>query len=73
MKETRNYYTTPSNCTDHTTFGGYVNNGDFCTEYPQKKGEHAERIFSDWSFDHRCKKNAENRDRQKNYTKKGNK
>ena len=29
----------------------------------------AERIFSDWKFDEKCRKNAENRDRNKNYKK----
>ena len=63
----KNYYTPTSNYTDHSTFGGYVNNGDFFTEYPQKKGEYAERIISDWKFDQQCKRNAENRDRSKQF------
>ena len=53
--------------TDRTTFGGYVTNGDFCTEYPQKKGEYIDRIFSDWAFDERCRKNAESRKRRNDY------
>ena len=37
MKETRNYYTTPSNYADHTTFSGEINIEDFNTYSPNKK------------------------------------
>ena len=37
MKDTRNYYTTPSNYTDHTTFGGEITIEDFNTCSPNKK------------------------------------
>lgn len=71
MKETRNYYTTPSNCTDHTTFGGKISNYSFNAHTTMS--DIASQIISDWKFDKQCKRNAENRDEQKNYTKKGNK
>ena len=70
MKETRNYYTTPSNCTDHTTFGGNISNYSF--DAHTTMSDIAEQIISGWKFDQQCKRNAENRDRQKNFTKKGN-
>ena len=66
---TGNYYTTGNYKPDHTTFGGIISNGDFCTEYSQKPGEHIKDIISDWIFDQQCKKNVENRDRNKNYKK----
>lgn len=66
MTETKNYYTTTRNYADHSTFGGYINLGDFCTEYPQKKCEWTNRIIQDWKFDMCCKRNSENRDRNKN-------
>lgn len=75
MTNNRNYYTTSSNYSDHSTFGGEIYFSDFNTEYrdnDQKESSIAKRIMSDWNFDQQCKKNAENRDRQKNYTKKGN-
>ena len=37
MKETRNYYTTPSNYKTHTTFGGEITIEDFNTYSPNKK------------------------------------
>ena len=64
---TRNYYRTENYKPDHSTcgskidnygFGGYVSMADM-----------AESIISDWKFDDDCKKNAENRDRKKNYKK----
>ena len=66
---TRNYYTPSNYKSDHSTFGGLISNGDFCTEYSQKPGEHIKDIISDWTFDRQCKKNVENRDRNKNYKK----
>ena len=66
---TRNYYATGIYNPDHSTFGGMISNGDFCTEYSQKPGEHIKDIISDWTFDKRCKRNVENRDRNKNYKK----
>ena len=66
---TRKYYTTGNYKQNYSTFGGMVSNGDFCTEYSQKPGEHIKDIISDWTFDQQCKKNVENRDRNKNYKK----
>ena len=76
MRETRNYDKTLNNYEDHTRFGGHVRLSDFDI-YPSledQNGYHtmaniAERIISDWKFDEQCKKNAENRDRKKNYKK----
>ena len=71
MEITRNYYTTGNYKTDHTTFGGTINFSDFCTDHnrSEKSKSWAERIMSDWRFDEQCKKNALNRDRNKNYKK----
>ena len=68
---TRNYYTTGNYKTDNTTFGGTINFSDFCTDNnrSEKSKSWAERIVSDWRFDEQCKKNALNRDRNKNYKK----
>ena len=68
---TRNYYTTGNYKTDHTTFGGTINFSDFCTDHnrSEKSKSWAERIESDWKFDEQCRKNALNRDRNKNYKK----
>ena len=68
MKDTRNYYTTPSNyTTDHTRFGGNIYNYDY--EGYNSMSDIASRIISDWKFDEKCKKKAENRDRARNYKK----
>ena len=66
---TRNYYTTVNYRTDHSTFGGTINFSDFCTDHnrSEKSKSWAERIVSDWKFDEQCKKNMENRNRNKNY------
>ena len=71
MEITRNYYTTGNYKTDHTTFGGTITFSDFCTDHnrSEKSKSWAERIMSDWRFDEQCKKNALNRDRNKNYKK----
>ena len=67
MKETRNYYTTPSNYTDHTTFGGVIYNYDF--DGYSSISDIASRIIADKRFDEQCKQDAANRDRNKNYKK----
>ena len=66
---TRNYYTTGSYNPDYSTFGGTINFSDFCTDHhrAEKSKSWAERIVSDWKFDEQCKKNMENRNRNKNY------
>ena len=68
---TRNYYTTGNYNPDYSTFGGIINFSDFCTDYnrSEKSKSWAERIVSDWKFDEQCKKNMENRNRNKNYKK----
>lgn len=58
---TENYYRTRNYKPNHSTFGGIISNGDFCTECSQKPGEHIEDIISDWRFDEQCRKNIENR------------
>ena len=70
MKETRNYYTAPSNYIDHTTFGGDISNYSFNAHTTMS--DIASQIISSWKFDQQCKQNAKNRDEKKNYTKKGN-
>lgn len=51
---------------NHNTFGGLINNSDFCTDYEGTRSI-ADRIITDWKFDMRCKKNIEQRDKYKNY------
>ena len=67
---TRNIITS-SNYYEPNTFGGYIYLSDFCTDHnrSEKSKSWAERIVSDWKFDEQCKKNAESRDRNKNYKK----
>ena len=64
---TRNYYTTGSYKGDHSTCGSVIYNYDFDGYVSMK--DMAERIISDWKFDEQCRKNAENRDKNKNYKK----
>lgn len=68
---TENYYRTRNYNFDHSTYGGIINFSDFCTDYnrSEKSKSWAERIVSDWKFDEKCRKNVENRDRNKNYKK----
>lgn len=68
---TKNYCTTLSNYSRHATFGGNISNYSFNAHTTMS--DIAEQIISGWKFDQQCKRNAENRDSQKNYTKKGNK
>ena len=37
MRETRNYFTTSSNYTDHSTYGGEITIEDFNTYSPNKR------------------------------------
>ena len=64
---TRNYYTTGNYKPDHSTCGSQIYNYDF--DGYVSMSCMAERIISDWKFDKQCKKNIENRDRNKNYKK----
>ena len=68
---TRNYYRTGNYKPDYSTFGGIINFSDFCTDHNrlEKSKSWSERIVSDWKFDEQCKKNIENRNRNKNYKK----
>ena len=68
---TKNYCTTLSNYSRHATFGGNISNYSF--DAHTTMSDIASQIISGWKFDQQCKRNAENRDRQKNFTKKGNK
>ena len=64
---TRNYYITGNYKPDHSTCGSKIYNYDF--DGYVSITSMAERIISDWKFDKDCKKNAENRDRNKKYKK----
>ena len=59
---TRNYDRTGNYQPDHSTFGGIINFSDFCTDYnrSEKSKSWAERIVSDWKFDEKCRKLANN-------------
>ena len=64
---TRNYYTTGSYKPDHSTCGSQIYNYDF--DGYVSISDMAERIISDWKFDEERRKDALNRDRNKNYKK----
>ena len=66
VKETKNYYTTPINFTDHTRFGGNICASDFCTDYKGTRNI-ASRIVSDWNFDAQCRKNIKSRNEGKEH------
>ena len=63
MRETRNYYTTPSNYASHITFGGTISNYSF--DGHSTISDITSQILSDFRFDKMCKQNALNRDRAK--------
>lgn len=67
MTNNRNYYATSSNYADHTRFGGNIYNYDY--EGYNNMSDIASRIISDWKFDEKCRKNAENRNRARDYKK----
>lgn len=50
---------------NHNTYGGLIFLSDYCTDYEGTRNI-ASRIASDLRFDQQCKKNAENRDRERN-------
>lgn len=66
---TKNNFYTTGNYDNNSTFGGIIYNYDF--DGYTSMADVASDIISNWKFDERCKRNAENRDKQKNY-KKGN-
>ena len=61
---TRNYYITGNYKPDRSTCGSVIYNYDFDGYVSMK--DMAERIISDWKLDEKCRKNAENRDKNKN-------
>lgn len=67
MTSNRNYYTKPSNYANHSTFGGVITNFDF--DGHPTMSDIAARIMADRKFDERCKRDAMNRDKNKNYKK----
>ena len=52
---------------DHSTCSSVIYNYDF--DGYVSMTSMAERIISDWKLDEQCRKNAENRNRNKNYKK----
>lgn len=70
---TENFYTTRKFNVDHSTFRGLIYQSDFETDYRGKDNKNgssfAQRIISDLRFDERCRKNIENRGRNKAYGK----
>ena len=64
---TGNYYTTGTYKPDHSTCGSQIYNYDF--DGYVSISDMAERIISDWKFDEERRKDALNRDRNKNYKK----
>ncbi len=70
---TENFYTTGNYKIDHSTFGGIIYQSDFETDYRGQDNNNgssiAQRIVSDLKFDEQCRKNIENRERNKKYGK----
>ncbi len=70
---TENIYTTGNYKIDHSTFGGIIYQSDFETDYRGQDNNNgssiAQRIVSDLKFDEQCRKNIENRERNKKYGK----
>ena len=64
---TENYYRTRNYKLDHSTCGSVIYNYDF--DGYVSMTSMAERIISDWKIDEKCRKNALNRDRNKDYKK----
>ena len=67
METTTTFYRTGNYKPDHSTCGSVIYNYDF--DGYTSMSDMAERIISDWKFDEKCRKNAESRDNNKNYTK----
>ena len=64
---TRNYYKTGNYKPDYSTCGSIIYSYDF--DGYISMSDMAERIISDWKFDEKCRKNAENRDKTNKYKK----
>ena len=62
-----NYYTTGNYKPDYSTCGSVIYNYDFYGYVTM--ADMAERIISDWKFDEERRKDALNRDRNKDYKK----
>lgn len=60
---TRNYYTPNNYNADYSTCGILIYNYDF--DGYVSMSSMAERIVSDWEFDEKCRKNAQNLNRYK--------
>ena len=67
METTTTCYRTENYKPDHSTCGSVIYNYDF--DGYVSMTSMAERIISDWKFDEQCRKNALNRDRNKDYKK----
>ena len=67
MEMTTTFYRTGNYKPDHSTFGGTISNHDY--DGHETMSDIAAPIVSDWKFDEQCRKNALNRDRNKNYKK----
>ena len=65
--ETTTFYRTGNYKPDHSTCGSQIYNYDF--DGYVSISDMAERIISDWKFDEERRKDALNRDRNKNYKK----
>ena len=65
--ETTTFYRTGIYKPDHSTCGSQIYNYDF--DGYVSISDMAERIISDWKFDEERRKDALNRDRNKNYKK----
>ena len=64
---TKEFYRTGNYNVNHSTCGSKIYNYDF--DGYVSMSTMAERIISDLKFDERCRKNTENRERNKNYKK----
>ena len=64
---TKNYYRTGNYKPNHSTCSSVIYNYDF--DGYVSMTSMAERIISDWKIDEKCRKNALNRDRNKDYKK----
>lgn len=67
METTTIFYGTENYKPDHSTCGSQIYNYDF--DGYVSISDMAERIISDWKFDEERRKDALNRDRNKNYKK----
>ena len=59
MTETKNYYKTPINCTDHTRYGGEITEWDF-NGHPTLS-DIAKDIAKAQGFDEKCRRNIESK------------